>query len=90
MWDGACFAWLHLPRVVLFCFVVTDTCQQRDQKCFSKFVCQGMEAHVLHGMNLFHVCNVWKFSGELELSVDWSLKDETHSVKESSEVLELL
>ena len=54
---------------------------------FSKFVCQGMEAHVLHGMNLFHV---WKFSGELELSVDWSLKDETHSVKESSEVLELL
>ena len=28
---------------------------------FSKFVCQGMEAHVMHGMNLFHV---WKFSGE--------------------------
>ena len=54
---------------------------------FSKFVCRGMEAHVLHGMNLFHV---WKFSGELELSVDWSFKDETHSVKESSEVLELL
>ena len=28
---------------------------------FSKFVCQGMEADVLHGMNLFHV---WKFSEE--------------------------
>ena len=28
---------------------------------FSKFVCQGMEAHVLHGMNLFHV---WKFREE--------------------------
>ena len=28
---------------------------------FSKFVCQGMEAHVLRGMNLFHV---WKFNGE--------------------------
>ena len=28
---------------------------------FSKFVCQGMEAHVLHGKNLFHV---WKFSEE--------------------------
>ena len=26
---------------------------------------------------------------QLELFVDWSLKDETHSVKESSEVLEL-
>ena len=26
---------------------------------------------------------------QLELSVDWSLKDETYSVKESSEVLEL-
>ena len=26
---------------------------------------------------------------QLELSVDWSFKDETHSVKESSEVQEL-
>ena len=54
---------------------------------FSRFVCQGMEAHVLHGMNLFLFGSSVK--SQLELSVDWSLKDETHSVKESSEVQEL-
>ena len=61
--------------------------QQREQKCFSKFVCQGMEAHVLHGMNCFMFGSSVK--SQLELSVDWSLKDKTHSVKESSEVQEL-
>ena len=71
----------------MFCFVVTDTCQQREHKMFSKFVCQDMEAHVLHGMNLFSFGSSEK--SQLELSVDWSLKDETHSVKESSEVQEL-
>ena len=35
---------------------------------FSKFVCQGMEAHVLHGMNLFHV---WKFMRRASLSCLW-------------------
>ena len=46
---------------------------------FSKFVCQGMEAHVLHGMICFMFGSSEK--SKLELSVDWSLKDETHSVK---------
>ena len=55
---------------------------------FSKFVCQGMEAHVWHGMNLFFMFGCSEKS-QLELSVGWSLKDETHSVKESSEVQEL-
>ena len=73
------------------CFVLL-CCNRRlsaaRAEMFSKFVCQGMEAHVFAWHEFVFMFGSSEKS-QRELSVDWSLKDETHSVKESSKVQEL-
>ena len=55
---GACFGHLSMEGL-LFCFALLEpTPSAARAEFFSTFVCQGMEAHILHGINLFSCLKV--------------------------------